>query len=112
MRAESAVEPTRSEKHHSDLAALGGLLGLRLGLDGGFRCRRGSTRKLADGGEQYPPMPKQDTNILEVLISQVGQCCDADTVLGKTIRTRSQSAICCMAQSRRDRAYGVSDQDI
>ena len=30
-------------------AFLASYVGLRLGLDGGFRCRRGSTRKLADG---------------------------------------------------------------
>ena len=76
-------------------------------------------RKLADGGEQYPPMPKQDTNILEVLIGQVGECCDAYTVLGKALRVLGQTELfepvgdlLHCRKPQRDRAYDVSDEDI
>ena len=45
-------------------AALVGGPELRLRFDCRFRFRRGSTSKLADGREHYPPMPKQDADFL------------------------------------------------
>jgi hypothetical protein len=36
-----------------------------------LRCCGGCACQLADGREHYPPMPKQDTDIFEVVISQM-----------------------------------------
>ena len=41
--------------------------------------------QLADGREHYPPMPKQDADFFEVLISQMGKCRDINPVLGKAL---------------------------
>ena len=46
----------------------------------------GRACQLADGREQYPPMPKQDANIFEILISQMGERRDIYSVLGKASR--------------------------
>jgi hypothetical protein len=48
------------------LAAFGGVWGLQLGRNGLLRC---SAPKLLDSREHNPPMPEQDADILEVLIS-------------------------------------------
>jgi hypothetical protein len=73
-------------EHHRYLTALGGVLRLWRSLGGGLRCRGGRTCQLADGGEHYPPMPEQDANVLEVLISQMRECRNTNPVLGKALR--------------------------
>jgi hypothetical protein len=73
----------------------------------------------ADGREYYPPMPKQDTHIFEVLISQMGECREIDPILGKTLCVLGHAELSEPIgnllhgrKPRRDRAYSVSDQDI
>jgi hypothetical protein len=82
MRAESAVEPTRSE--NSYLAALCGVVGLRLGQR---RLRRSldGTYKHRNRRQHLSSMPKQDPDVLEVLISQMGKSRDIDPVVGKAL---------------------------
>jgi hypothetical protein len=60
-------------------------LGLRLSPGGGLGCCGGRACQLADGSEHYPPMPKQDADIFEILISQMGECRNINPVLGKTL---------------------------
>ena len=50
------------------------------------RCCGGCACQLADGREHYPPMPKQDADIFEVVISQMRECRNTNPVLGKTLR--------------------------
>jgi hypothetical protein len=73
-------------EHDRDLPTFGSVLALR--LDCGFtrrRCRD-RTAKLPDGGKHYPPMPQQYANVLQVLIGQMAECRDIDSVLGKALR--------------------------
>jgi hypothetical protein len=46
---------------------------------------RDGVARPADGSEYYPPLPKQDTDIFEVLISQMGECREIEPILGKTL---------------------------
>jgi hypothetical protein len=100
-RAESFSFEVR--EHHCDLAALGGVLRLRLGRDGGLRCCGGCACQLADGREHYPPMPEQDANVLQVLIGQMAKRSDTDSVSAKRCAyshipsLSSHSAISCTA---------------
>ena len=73
-------------EHHRDLAALGGVLRLRVSPGGGLRCCGGCACQLADGREHNPPMPEQDADIFEVLISQMRECRNINPILGKTLR--------------------------
>ena len=77
MRVESAVEPTRSEKHHCDLAALGAILrreawgiGRSRSISGSrFAARIGS--QCGDGIEQLEPVPDCcDAKLLQGLVRQ------------------------------------------
>src|SRR5262245_48713528 len=71
-------------EHHRDLPALGGVLSLRLCFDsGGFTCYRDGAGQLTDGREHFAPMPKQHTDVLEILIGQITQYRDIDPVFGK-----------------------------
>jgi hypothetical protein len=67
------------------LAALGGVLGLRLRFGSGFRWRRGSAGQLTDGRKHFPPMPEQHADVLEILIRQMAQYRDIDPVFGKAL---------------------------
>ena len=65
MRAERAVEPTRSENITVTCR--------RSAVSWGFSstvadCAAVAAPKLLDSGEHYPPMPEQHADILEVLI--------------------------------------------
>jgi hypothetical protein len=71
-------------EHDRYLTAFCSVMRLRLYWRGGFgRCR---SRKLADGREYYPPMPEQDPDIFKVLIGQMGQCRDVNSILSKALR--------------------------
>jgi hypothetical protein len=65
------------------MATLGSVLGLR--LDCGFTRRRfrGRTAKLPDGGKHYPPMPEQYANVLQVLIGQMAERRDTNSVFSR-----------------------------
>ena len=88
LRVHASRECRRADQvreHHRDLAALGGVLRLRLSPGGGLRCCGGRACQLADGREHYPPMPKQDADIFEVVISQMRECRNTNPVLGKAL---------------------------
>ena len=106
LRVHAGGERRRTDQvreHHRDLAALGGVLGLRLRSRRRAQCCRGSAGKLADGREHLPPMPERDADVLEVLIGQMTEDGNIDLILGKALRVlprpsfSSQSAICCIA---------------
>src|SRR4029077_2548471 len=59
-------------EHHGDLAALGGVFGLRLGQRRLRRCLDG-TYKLRNRRQYLSSMAERDANVLEVLIGQMGQ---------------------------------------
>ena len=87
MRAESAVEPTRSAEHHRDLAAFGSVVGRaidcrRLSAGSCFRiCARAQS---SDGVEQLAAMPDDDdTQVLQVLRRQARQDRLVDCVLAE-----------------------------
>jgi hypothetical protein len=67
------------------LAALGSVSALRLRCGGRSWWSRSRAGKLANGREHFPPMPKQDADILEILIGQMAECRDIDPVLGKAL---------------------------
>src|SRR4029078_5893109 len=48
------------------------------GVDG---LRRGSGP--ADGSKDLPPVPERNTDVLEILVSQIGQYRDINFILGK-----------------------------
>jgi hypothetical protein len=81
IRAESAVEPTRSENITVTSAALRAIP-WRCRLIGRFKCCWRRTGKLPDGREYFQSMPKGDAEFLEALICQVG----LDVVFGETPR--------------------------
>jgi hypothetical protein len=54
------------------LAALGSVLGLRLGKRRLRRCQDG-TRKLPDRAKHFQPVAERDAEVFEVLIGQVGK---------------------------------------
>ena len=85
MRAESAVEPTRSENITVTWrrSAVSWVFG-SVAVVGPAWCRR-RAGKLADGREHLPAMPEQDADVLEVLIGQMAEYRDIDLVLGKAL---------------------------
>ncbi len=83
MRAESAVEPTRSREHHRDLAALGAFDERRRAS--GTCCSSCLSRlvELSDGFQELDPSTKRNTNLTEMVLRQVGQDCVVDCVRAK-----------------------------
>jgi hypothetical protein len=76
LRVHAGGECCRTDKvteHDRDLAALGGVLSLRLLSYGRFRGCRGNTGKPRNGREHLPPMPEQNADVFEVLIGQMGE---------------------------------------
>ena len=66
------------EEHHCDLAALGGVLGIR---------------RRADGRQYFSSMPEWDADVLEVLIGQIAEDRDIDHVLGKALSVLGQTEL-------------------
>ena len=67
------------------MAALGSVLGLRLGERRLRRCRS-VTGKLRNRTQHLPPMPERDAKLFEVLIGQVAKDGGIDVALGKALR--------------------------
>jgi hypothetical protein len=84
-RADSAVEPTKSQNR--ELAALGLILPRWFGLRGCRRCRCGnrSAAEIADRAQHFQPVPERDAEVLEVLIGQVGENGNIDPILNKAV---------------------------
>ena len=81
MRAESAVEPTRSE----NITVTWRRSAVSECFNSAVTGSCCSAPKLLDSREHYPPMPEQDVEILEVLISQMGKRRKIDAVVGKSL---------------------------
>ena len=78
MRAESAVEPTRSENIT--------VTWRRSAVSSSFNSAGyGRAPKLLDSREHYPPMREQHANVLKVLIGQMAKCCETNPVFSKTL---------------------------
>jgi hypothetical protein len=82
------VEPNRQRRgaheiaeHYRELAPLGEMLRLRVGRGRGLR-RRGPG-KLCYRCQDSSPMPEQDADVLEILIGQMAQIREINTVLGE-----------------------------
>jgi hypothetical protein len=69
-------------EHHGQLAPLCVILSSRLGWHGSRGCRCG---KLLDSSKHYPPMSEQHTDVFEVLIGQMAECCKTNAVFSKTL---------------------------
>ena len=74
IRPADAVEPTKSENdtltcRRSAVSRAFGSFALSV-----FRRFRRCPGKLCDGRQHYPPMPEQDADIFEVVISQMREC--------------------------------------
>ena len=85
MRAESAVEPTRSEnitvtwRRSAVSWAFGSVRRLaRLLTEPRCQARRSP--------QHFPPMPEKDADLLEVLISQIAKDRDINAIFGKALR--------------------------
>src|SRR4051812_44357453 len=83
---DKAVEPTRSSEHHSELTTFSGVFDPRLDHRGGMRHDRGITSKVADRAEQLTAIAKQDPQLLQVVICQLGKHREINTVLCETLR--------------------------
>ena len=83
MRAESAVEPTKSENIT--------VTWRRSAVSWGFgsisgAAGRGSASKLADRAQYFAAITKDNADLFEVLIGQVGKDRKINAIFGKTIR--------------------------
>ena len=86
MRAESAVEPTRSENitvTWRRSAVSWGFGSVRRRAAGVAGAAPASSR---DRAQHFPPMPERDADLFEVLIGQIAEDRDIDVVLGKALR--------------------------
>ena len=70
-------------EHHRDLAALGGVLGLRFSKYRLSRCQSG-TRKLSDCAKHFQAVAKRDPEVFEMLIGQLRENREINTVLSET----------------------------
>src|SRR5271157_5851546 len=90
MRADRAVEPTRSENITVTLSALRAVLGGRF-WTGRHRClalrdsRDWRCTKLSDCSQHSPAMPKRHAKSIKVLIRQFAENVDIDVALGKAL---------------------------
>ena len=84
MRAESAVEPTRSENITVTWRRSAVSLGFELSQRRLRRCLDG-TYKLRDRRQHLSSMAEQDADLLKVLVGQVAKDRDIDFVLGKAL---------------------------
>ena len=81
-------------EHNAKLAALSGVLSLRLGLGCGLRRGRGSAGKLGNSPQHLATMTNRNTNVLEVLVGEIMQ----DTLVHRC---------CCRQIAGRTRACRV-----
>ena len=90
LRVHAGRERRRADQvreHHRDLAALGGVLGLRLGRGGRLQAvseQRRQARAIARS--IFRRCPSENAEVLEVLIGQIAEDRDIDVVLGKALR--------------------------
>jgi hypothetical protein len=85
IRAESAVDPTRSENitvtwRRSAVSRAFGSFALSV-----FGASGGAPGKLCDSRQHYPPMPEEDADVLEVLIGQMTERGDTNAVLSEAL---------------------------
>ena len=85
MRADSAVEPTKSENITVTWRRSAVSWGFG-SVDLGCNEVSSGTCKLGDCRQHLPPMPEQDADVLKILIGQMAENRDIDSVLGKTLR--------------------------
>ena len=109
MRAESAVEPTRSENINRDLATLGGVLRLWLGSGGGSRRCWSRAGHLGDGSQHLSAVPEQNADVLQVLIGQMSEYREINSVLSKTLSVLGHAElfepVCNLLHRRRPFGY-------
>ena len=71
-------------EQHGELPAFGNVMRRRLGQCG-LRFCRNSAGKFGNRSQQFSPMPEQDADVLEILIGQMAEYRDIDSVLGKPL---------------------------
>ena len=86
MRVDSAVEPTKSENITVTWRRSAVSRAFGSAPAAGSVVTGVAPPRLADGREHFPPMPKQDADVLEILIGQMAQYRDINFVLGKALR--------------------------
>ena len=80
------------------------------------RCCGGCARQLTDGRKHYPPTPKQDADIFEVLIRQMREYRNINLVFSKTLRVLGHTELfepvrnCCIAAPLRVVATALMDK--
>src|SRR4249919_1384060 len=93
MRAESAVEPTRSLNMTVTWRRSANSWAFRSIPAAGSRVAGGSAGKFANGGKYFSPMPERNTNVLEVLITQMAEYGDIDLILSKALSVLSETEL-------------------
>ena len=73
-------------EHHGEVTAFSGVLWPRLGHSGGGRRDRVITCELPDRAEHPTAIAKQDPELLQVLVCQVGENAEINMVLCETLR--------------------------
>src|SRR4029077_2310888 len=93
MRAESAVDPTRSENMTVTWrrSAVSCVFGSERGAGSGVA---GAAPQVGDGSEHFSSMPEQDADVLEVLIGKMRKDRDVDAVLSKSAGVLGQAEPC------------------
>jgi hypothetical protein len=82
-------------EHHRHLTAFGGVWGPRFGL---WRCRYGP-RQFPDRPQHLQPVPKRDSKLFEVLIGQVGEERQINTVFSKPLRGAGSLSLAAVSLS-------------
>ena len=80
-------------EHHRYLAALGGVLRLRLDHGVDLHCGRGSASKLTDCAQNLAAITKDNADVFQVLIGQVAKDRKINAIFGKTIRVLGQTEL-------------------
>ena len=90
IRAESAVELTRSEKHHEELSMLGAGGGCR-SCDRRLRSLLLAGCEFSYRAQQLPSMTERHPDLFKVLIREIGQDGKTDVGLGKALGILSET---------------------
>jgi hypothetical protein len=80
-------------EHHGELTAFGGVLWSCFGYGGRMRCDRGITGKLPDRAEHLAAITEQDAQLLQVMVCQIGENAEINTVLCETLRVLGHAEI-------------------